>query len=145
MAELPETDRGPSGGAGEPEPSAGAAGGSGPGGSRDARRRTLLLVGLLAFPALLLVVRQLGLGRTIWNFRVADLADLVLLQPLIILVLALLLHHLLKHRVATPVVATFAAFSFVFVAGQAMHWAANSIDTFATEVNTTSCPAISTR
>lgn len=29
----------------------------------------------------------------------------------------------------------FAAFSFVFVFGQAMHWAANSIDTFALEVN----------
>ena len=87
------------------------------------------------FPAASLVVRELSAGMTIWNFRAVDLADLVLLSPIIVFVLAYLLYYLLRKGVEASILGVFAAFSFVFVFGQAMHWAANSIDTFATEVN----------
>ena len=95
-------------------------------------RKILIFIGVL--PVMLWVGREFALGRTIWYFRVADLADMAILGPILMAILLYLLFYMLRHGASTQLVVVFAVFSIAFMWSHAMHATANAIDTFATEV-----------
>lgn len=95
-------------------------------------RRLLILIGVL--PVLLWIGREFVLGRTIWYFRAADVADMAILGPLLMGILLYLWFYMQKHGAPTRLLVVFALFMIAFMWSHALHAAANAIDTFATEV-----------
>ena len=95
-------------------------------------RKLLILIGVL--PVSLWIGREFALGRTIWYFRVADIADMAILGPILMGVLLYLWFYMSRHGASTRLQVVFAVFIIAFMWSHAMHATANSINTFATEV-----------
>ena len=95
-------------------------------------RSLLILIGVL--PVLLWIGREFVLGRTIWYFRAADVADMAILGPILMGVLLYLWFYMFRYGAPTRLLVIFAVFMIGFMWSHAMHATANSIDTFATEV-----------
>ena len=94
-----------------------------------------LLILLIALPVLLLIVREISYGGTIWHFRIVDLGDMLILSPVYAIILVFLWLHMLRSGVPNRLLLFFLGFAILFMFGQAMHVTGNSINTFATEVN----------
>ena len=95
-------------------------------------RKLLILIGVL--PVLLWIGREFVLGRTIWYFRAADLADMAILGPILMGVLLYLWFYMFRYGAPTRLLVVFAVLMIGFMWSHAMHATANSINTFATEV-----------
>jgi hypothetical protein len=95
--------------------------------------RLLLLILLLPVAAYLF--REFVTTSTIWYFRIVDLADLVILTPIYIAVILYLSFNMARSGAPYSLQLMFLIFAFVFITGQAMHFTANSINTYSTEVN----------
>ena len=67
-------------------------------------------------------------------FRAVDFADMTLLTPIYIAVILYLWVHMQRHDASTPMLLTFGAFGALFLFGQGLHVAGNSINTVMTEV-----------
>ena len=99
------------------------------------KKSTSYLIILIAvLPILLWIGREIVHHRTIWYFRAADLADLIILAPLYLLILLFLFIYMWRYKAPTSLMITFIVFCFVFMYGHSMHFTANSINTFITEV-----------
>jgi hypothetical protein len=99
------------------------------------KRVNWFLVLLIVAPFALLIGREITRGGLIGYLRAADAGDLLLLSPLYVIILIYMLFYMTRYGAPARIQMAFIAFSFVFVFGQSMHFTANAINTFATEVN----------
>ncbi len=102
---------------------------------KSKRRINWFLILLIVAPFALLIGREFSRGGLIGYMRVADVGDLLLLSPLYAVILIYLLFYMARYGAPQALLMTFIGLSFVFIFGQAMHLTANSINTYATEVN----------
>jgi len=101
----------------------------------DKRSSRLVLALLVVLPFLLLIGRALTEGRTVGYFRVADLADIMILAPLYAGVLLYLWFRMQAYGAPRWLLLFFIVFTIIFLYGNAIHFTGNSINTFVTEVN----------
>jgi hypothetical protein len=100
---------------------------------KSKHHRSLIML-IVILPVVAYLFRELVTTSTIWHFRVVDLADLVVLTPIYIAVILYLFFYMAKAEAPYSLQLTFLIFAFVFITGQAMHFTANSINTYSTEV-----------
>jgi hypothetical protein len=93
-----------------------------------------LIVLILLLPLVIWLGRVIVEGRLIWYFRAADLADMVILTPIYIAVLLYLWIYMKRHEASTEMLVAFGIFGTLFIFGQGLHVAGNTINTFMTEV-----------
>jgi len=101
----------------------------------DRRSARLVLALLIVLPFLLLIGREFTEGRTIGYFRVADLADILIMAPLYTGVLLYLWFRMQSYGAPRWLLLFFIVFTIIFLYGNAIHFTGNSINTFITEVN----------
>lgn len=85
-------------------------------------------------PVAAYLFRELVTTGTIWYFRIVDLADLFILTPIYIAVILFLFLYMARSGAPYSLQLVFLIFGFVFITGHAMHFTANSINTYSTEV-----------
>jgi hypothetical protein len=105
------------------------------GSGQKKRRVNWFLLLLIVAPFALLIGREVTRGGLIGYLRAADAGDLLLLSPLYVIILIYMLFYMSRYGAPARIQMAFIAFSFVFIFGQSMHFTANAINTFATEVN----------
>ena len=105
------------------------------GSGQKKRRVNWFLLLLIVAPFALLIGREITKGGLIGYLRAADAGDLLLLSPLYIIILIYMLFYMSRYGAPARIQMAFITFSFVFIFGQSMHFTANAINTFATEVN----------
>ena len=55
-----------------------------------------LLILLIALPVVMLIVREISYGGTIWHFRIVDLGDLVIMSPINAINMVFLWYYMLR-------------------------------------------------
>lgn len=93
-----------------------------------------LIIALILLPFLVWIGREIFTGQLIGYFRALDFADMVILTPIYIAVLLYLWTHLQRHEAGAALLIAFGVFGMLFIFGQGLHVAGNSINTFMTEV-----------
>ncbi len=93
-----------------------------------------LIVLILLLPLFIWLGRVIIGARLVWYFRGADFADMVILTPIYIAVLLYLWIYMNRHDASMEMLVAFGIFGTLFIFGQGLHVAGNSINTFMTEV-----------
>lgn len=93
-----------------------------------------IIILILLLPLFVWLGLEVLSGRLIWYFRAVDFADMVILTPIYIAVLLYLWIHMKRHDASSGMLIAFGAFGTLFIFGQGLHVAGNSINTFVTEV-----------
>ena len=93
-----------------------------------------IIVLILLLPLFVWLGREILSGKLVWYFRAVDFADMTLLTPIYIAVILYLWVHMKRHDASTAMLLAFGAFGALFLFGQGLHVAGNSINTFMTEV-----------
>ena len=96
--------------------------------------RHLLWIWVLA-PPLVVVATELNKGILVWNFRIVDFVDLVLMAPFYLIILLTINAAVFKEKRTGGLFWLAIAMIGVFMYGHAMHLTGNAINTFATEVH----------
>jgi len=94
----------------------------------------ILLILVFILPLFLWFGREIVTGQTIWFFRAADLADMVIVAPIYAIFLIYLILYMVRNEPPLGLLVAFIAFSFLFMYGHSMHATANTINTYSTEV-----------